>query len=281
MDAETFKAEQATAWSSVAPAWSKWWRVIDEAAQDLNELLVDRAGVEPGQRVLDVASGLGEPSLTAARRCGPGGSVTGVDLAPGMISFARERAGQAGLENVGFREGDAEDLPFGDASFDAAVCRWGIMLLGDPGAAVKSIHRCLRPGARFATSVWGPEERSPMLAIARRVVPRELDLPAPDPAAPGPFALQKPGQLLALFEGAGFGDCREETRLVKPVFADAEEYATYIHEMSSSLRSTLAKHPPEAAERVVAAIAAEAREFAGGDGRVELESEVICVSGCR
>ena len=92
MQAEDFKALQRAAWSAAATPWAKWWEVFERGAQSVNDRLVELACIAPGQRVLDIASGLGEPSFTAARRVGPNGLVLGVDFAPDMVARAAARA---------------------------------------------------------------------------------------------------------------------------------------------------------------------------------------------
>src|SRR5690242_4514993 len=92
LDPRRFKSEQREAWSDVAPGWRKQWRVFEANAQRLSDRLVELARVGPGSRVLDVATGIGEPALTAARRVGPKGRVVATDLAPGMIAIVAERA---------------------------------------------------------------------------------------------------------------------------------------------------------------------------------------------
>ena len=165
IDPNDFKATQRIAWGAAAAGWRKWWRVFEAAAQPLNERIVDLAGVKPGDKVLDVASGIGEPALTAAKRTGPTGRVLATDLAAPMLEVARERALALHLENVEFREMDAEKLDGAAASFDAATCRWAVMLVLDPVAVCRGVRRALKPGARFATSVWCEAPRVPFLAI--------------------------------------------------------------------------------------------------------------------
>src|SRR6266550_1043205 len=97
-DAVEFRAGQRQQWNSAATGWRKWSELIDGAASGISERLVELAGVEPGSRVLDVAAGYGEPSLTAARRAGPEGKVVATDISAEMLAYGRERAAAAGLE---------------------------------------------------------------------------------------------------------------------------------------------------------------------------------------
>jgi ubiquinone/menaquinone biosynthesis C-methylase UbiE len=120
-DPEHFKSAQRDVWSEVAEGWLRWWRIFEAGARPLSERMVELARVGAGTRVLDVATGIGEPALTAARR---GALVLGTDLAPRMVAIAVERARAAGLGNASFRELDAERLELPEASFDAALSRW-------------------------------------------------------------------------------------------------------------------------------------------------------------
>src|SRR5437867_10055207 len=102
IDAGEFRDAQRQQWNSAATGWRKWSELIDGAASGISERLVELAGIEPGSRVLDVAAGYGEPSLTAARRAGAEGSVVAADISAEMIAFGRERAAAAGLQNIDF-----------------------------------------------------------------------------------------------------------------------------------------------------------------------------------
>src|ERR1022692_3112178 len=126
VNAVEFRDGQRHQWNSAASGWRRWSELIDGAASGISERLVELAGVEPGSRVLDVAAGYGEPSLTAARAAGPEGAVLATDISAEMIAFGRERAAAAGLENIEFVQSDAASLDFPAASFDAALSRWGI-----------------------------------------------------------------------------------------------------------------------------------------------------------
>jgi ubiquinone/menaquinone biosynthesis C-methylase UbiE len=126
---------------------------VAERILESGELVVDRAGVEPGMEVLDVACGTGNATLPAARA---GGRVTGLDFAPGLLEIARERAADAMLE-IDFIEGDAQALPFGDASFDRVVSTFGHMFVPDHRRTADEMKRVLKPGGVIAVACWTPE----------------------------------------------------------------------------------------------------------------------------
>ena len=104
------KGQQKAAWDDSAEGWKRWWPTFERAAQMVNDRLVELAGVRAGNRVLDIATGSGEPALTAARAVGQSGRVVAVDMSPGMLAIARERIDAAGLTNVELVESDAESL---------------------------------------------------------------------------------------------------------------------------------------------------------------------------
>src|SRR5581483_849080 len=138
-DSENQKREQRRMWDESAAGWNKWWPSFERAAQPVNNRLVELAKIKPGHRVLDIATGTGEPAVTAARAVGASGRVVAVDQSPGMLALGRERAKSLGLGNIEFVESDAESMAFEDHAFDAAVCRWGLMFMPNLGAAVGKV----------------------------------------------------------------------------------------------------------------------------------------------
>src|SRR5690242_4627553 len=179
IDPGEFRAGQRQQWDSAATGWRKWSDLIDGAASGISERLVEMAGVEPGSRVLDVAAGYGEPSLTAARAAGPEGAVLATDISAEMIAFGRERAAATGVENIEFVQSDAASLDFPAASFDAALSRWGIIFEPDAEAAATRIRGFLKPGGGMAISSWGSPDRVPFLAIPMQTVMQHLKVPPP------------------------------------------------------------------------------------------------------
>jgi len=169
-DDSKIKGQQKAAWDDSAEGWKRWWPTFERAAQLVNDRLVELAGVRAGNRVLDIATGSGEPALTCARAVGPSGRVVAVDMSPGMLAIARERIDAAGLTNVDLVESDAESLRLDPHSFDAALCRWGLMFMPDLDGVVRAMHRALKPGGRVATAVWSQADKVPMCALARDAI---------------------------------------------------------------------------------------------------------------
>src|SRR4051794_37475494 len=168
IDAGEFRDKQREQWNTAAVGWNEWSTFMDEHAGPVSEKLVEMAGVKEGDRVLDVAAGYGEPSLTAARKVGPEGSVVATDISSEMLGFGRERAAANGIDNLEFMQSDAISLDFPSESFDAAVSRWGIIFEPDGEGAAARVRGLLKPGAKFAVSSWGAPERVPFLAIAMK-----------------------------------------------------------------------------------------------------------------
>src|SRR6185436_2547457 len=119
-DAVEFRAGQRRQWQKGAKGWRKWSDFIDAATAPVSTRMVELAQIGPGSRVLDVAAGYGEPSLTAAAVAGPEGKVVATDISAEMLQYGSERAAAAGLENITFVESAAASLDFPAESFDAA-----------------------------------------------------------------------------------------------------------------------------------------------------------------
>src|SRR6266480_1513686 len=200
IDAAEFRDKQRDQWNSAASGWQKWSDMIDKAADAVSERLVEMAGVKPGDRVLDVAAGYGEPSLTAARKTGAGGSIVATDISAEMLAFGRERAASEGVENIEFVQSDAASLDFPAESFDAAVSRWGIIFEPDGEGAAARVRGFLKPGSRMAISSWGAPERVPMIARPMLTALKVLGVPPPPPGTPGPLSRPTPDAIGGLLE---------------------------------------------------------------------------------
>lgn len=198
-------AEQSAAWAEQATAWDRWADRLERMAERFNQPLVEAAGARPGDRVLDLASGIGEPGLTLHKAIQPGGRLVLSDLVPTMLKGAVRRFRDRGLE-AGFAVQDAQRLAFADGSFDLVTCRFGIMFFPEPRVALAEAHRVLVAGGRAAFLVWGPLADNPMFQITRGAVEAVL---GPDLRQRDPFRHAEPEALKADFLSAGFKDYAE------------------------------------------------------------------------
>jgi enediyne biosynthesis protein CalE5 len=279
IDPVEFRAGQREGWNVVAEGWRKWSELIDSAASKISERLVELAGVEPGSRVLDVAAGYGEPSLSAAKAAGPEGTVVATDIAADMLAFGRERAEAAGLDNIEFVESEVMSLDFEPQSFDAALSRWGIIFEPDGEGAAARVRGFLRPGSRMAISSWGPPERTPFLGVPMRTAMERLDIPPPAPGTPGPLSRPTPEAVGGLLSGGGFEDIEVEEAEVRFRWDSPEEFTAFAREIAPPVKAMLDSQPQEAQEETAAAIADAIREQADADGSVTLSNQVLMASG--
>lgn len=200
--------------------------LFERYAGEVTGHLLRLGGVRPGNAVLDIGTGLGEPALRAARAVVPGGRVLGIDLSPAMIDAARRRA--AGIPEVEYAVADLEDcghLPTG--AFDVALSRWSLMFAVDHVAAFRAIARLLVPGGALAAAVWGPPESAPVVAFSYAVVSQRLQLPPPLPGTPNPFSMADPAGVAAELTAAGFVDVTVEQVVVPFRFTSAGEYVDF------------------------------------------------------
>lgn len=280
-DPAAYKAGQRRDWTEAAEGWRKWWRRVEVMAGPVGDRLIQLAAVRQGHRVLDVATGIGEPAVTAARLVGPAGRVVGTDISPGMLEVARQRAAELGLGNVEFHEMDAEALDLPESSFDAVLCRFGLMFLPDVDRTLVGIRRLLVPGDRFAASVWGPPDRVPMNSVTFGAVARVLELPAPAPGTPGLFSLADADALAGKLRAAGFAEVKTETLLVRAEFESLEEFILFLQEVAAPINNLLADESPERRAQVWGAVAEANEQFVGVDGRLQASGESILVAGRR
>jgi ubiquinone/menaquinone biosynthesis C-methylase UbiE len=276
-----YKEAQRQEWDSVAEGWHKWWPVLERGAQSVSDRLVELTQVRESQRVLDIATGIGEPAVTAARRVGASGRVTATDQSPGMLQIARERVEAAGLTNVDFAESDVDALAFSDAPFDAILCRWGLMFVPNLNETLTAIRGWLAPGGRFATAVWAEPQKVPMVSLAFGVIPKVLGSPPPPPppGAPSLFKLAPDGVLASAFGDAGFADVQTETVNVAFELSSPEDYSNFLKDIAPPIIALTANLSPAKQDEFWSALAEAAKRFANADGSLIMPNETILVSG--
>lgn len=228
-------------WNRVAGGWEKWDRFFDEQMAFLNHRLVADARLRAGMRVLDLGSGTGYPALLGAQTVGSSGSVIGLDLAEQMLAVAQRKATALGLANVTFRSGDTTSLPFEANSFDAVTSRFCLMFLPEISKAAAEIARVLKPGSWVAAAVWSSSDKNPSIGLSMEAIKKVVELPPPDPTAPGIFRLAKPGDLAGMLQQAGLADVTDQEFLAEWSYASAEEYYTSLMEIAAPVQNLMAK----------------------------------------
>jgi SAM-dependent methyltransferase len=282
-DPNSFKMAQREGWDSVARGWKDWWVSIEKGAQKLSQRLIELAEIKPGQRVLDVATGIGEPSITAAKVVGTSGHVLATDISRQMLAIAKERAAFLRLQDIiEFKESDAENLDLANSSFDAALCRWGLMLFPNLDTAIGKIYSSLVSGGRLAAAVWADATKVPIINLATRIIGSEVQMSVPPPGVPNPFSLADTNKLENSLARAGFRDIHVDRVIVTFEFESGEDYCRYCQAVSASARTTLSKVTEERKEDVWRKVAKEAaRNYGTANGLVKMDNESICIVGKR
>lgn len=265
-------------WNRVASGWEKWDDFFDRSMTFLNHRLVGDARLRPGQQVLDLGSGTGYPALLAAQVVDAQGTVVGIDLAEQMLAAAERKAKRLGLLNVRFQTGDVTTLPFDPGSFDAVTSRFCLMFLPEIPKAVEEILRVLKPGAWVAAAVWSAPDKNPYLKIPLDTIKQFIELPPPDPTAPGIFRLAKPGDLAGMFQQAGLADVQDQEIIGEVPFSGADEYVASLLDIAAPIQNLFAQLSEDQQRRAKTRIAETANQFRRGQ-QIALPIAVRMVAG--
>ena len=215
---------------SVAEVFSSTSESHDSAGglfTHFGSMLVERAQLKSGQRVLDVAAGTGASLIPAAGRVGPTGRVVGLDLAPGMVDRLRRLIHAGGIANAEALLGDAEEMPFADESFDAVLCGFGLFFLPDPQGGLAEFRRVLRPGGTLALSTFTREGSATMDGIWQRIG-AHVSVPPP---ADDERRFHDPAQLTSALERAGFTTVDVEPSPFELVLPDVDTWLSWLRSM--------------------------------------------------
>jgi enediyne biosynthesis protein CalE5 len=281
-NSDDFKTQQRQMWDNAAAGWQAWWETIERGAQKVSDKIVQLAEIKSGDRVLDIATGIGEPAVTAARKVIPNGKVVAIDISPQMLAIARTRAILLGLDSImEFRESDGEklDLPDQTSKFDAILSRWGLMFFPNLPAALVRIRQMLITNGRLSAAVWSTPSKVPLIDLAFASVRKQINATAPPPGTPGPFALADIETLKQLFSQAGFKDIKVETFQITFEFESPESYTKYIQQTATRIHEMLANQTAEVKKHVWNSITEAVWQYADSHGRVNLDNEVICIVG--
>ena len=212
-DPVAFKETTREQWQRSATAWYRWTPTLQRWLDPVTDTMLQFARIRPGNRVLDIAAGAGEPALSAASRVGPNGYVLATDISANILAFAEQVARERGLTNVETRVMDGEDLDLPDSSFDAVLSRLGLIYFPDRDRGLTEMHRVLRPGGRVVVAGFTSPEANRFFSIPISIIRRRAQLAPPIPGQPGPFSLGAPGVLEGALGRAHFENI--ETEIVR------------------------------------------------------------------
>jgi ubiquinone/menaquinone biosynthesis C-methylase UbiE len=280
-----FQSEQKKLWDVSAAGLEKWLHVTQAASQHVTDRMLELAGIKPGDNVLDIATGIGDPAIDAARIVQPTGRVLAVDLSQRRLATARRRAKEQGLENlIEFIESDIQIIEFPLSKFNAVLSKWGLMFFAHLDRLLSSIFDALLPDSGvFVAAVWSRPEKVPSMKIPSLVLDR-LEVP-PLPTAVNPFRLSDISVLSKLFIETGFQDVKTEAVPVVYRFDSAEDYFDFAYETSGTFKSRITNAASflskEKQDKIRNDIVDEARSFIDSTGRLSISNETLLIAGRR
>jgi len=279
-NADEIRASQREMWGKFSAGWEKWDDVVLSTVGEVGAAMIAALEIREDQQHLEVAAGTGEPGLTIAARA-PKGHVTLTDIAPEMLAAAQRRAVAQGLTNVSYQECGAEDLPFPDASFESVGCRFAFMFIPDIQKAVNELTRVLKPGGRVAASVWAGPEVNQWATVSSAAIATEVQMPPPDPDAPGMYRCAQPGAISSRFEAAGLRDVREWDVPTLQVAASPEQYWQMVQELTAPVVMALQRVDQAARDRITAKVIEGAKAYQSPDGSVRLPGTARVIVGTK
>ena len=277
--ADEIRNAQRETWAGLSASWEKWDAIIMDQLGPVGAAMIERLDIADDQQHLDIASGTGEPGLSIAKMS-PNGRVVLTDLAPEMLEIATRRASAQGMTNVETRVCSADDLPWGDATFDSVSVRFGYMFFPDVAKATAEFTRVLKPSGRLCSSVWVNPDENPWTTIAMQAIASEAVLAPPDPNGPNMYRCAAPGYVSALYEGAGLRDVAEWDVHIELVTQSPEQYWEMISEHVSLAAAALQQVDAPARERIRAQAIEKVSAFER-DGQVRVPGVARCIVGTK
>lgn len=273
-------ADIRTQWESAARGWARWETTIATWMEPATEAMLAMAGVDSGARVLDLASGAGSQTLRAAELVGAQGQVVASDIAETMLRYVQANARAAGRRNVTTLAGAAEDLDVGAESFDAAICRLGLMLLRDPTRALRAVRRALRQRGKIAVVVFTTPGANSFMARPMQTLLRHAGKNPPAPGQPGIFALGAPGLLERLLVDSGFANVEQRTMGLTLRMPSAAHALAMMQEAFGAYRAVVGDQPEAVQVSAWAEVAETLRTFETATGFVA-PAEVLVAAGMK
>lgn len=269
-------SQQAT-WDKFSDGWKKWDELVMSWLEPVGTEIINEAQLRVDSNVLDIASGTGEPAISAAIRCSQG-KVMMTDLSEKMLKVAKENSVRRGLLNLETRQCDAGALPFGDTTFDAVIARFGFMFFPDVLVAARELARVVKPGARVCTAVWGQPEKNSWATTIMGTIAKHVDLPTPAPGAPGLFRCAESGYMAGVFREAGLKNVTEKNISGKLFFESTDEYFTFMNEVAAPVVAGMAKADDVSRAKIKDAVKASAAKTIT-DGKICFDWSAIVIWG--
>jgi ubiquinone/menaquinone biosynthesis C-methylase UbiE len=276
---DQIRDQQRETWDKFSAGWKKWDTMVLDWIAPFGEAMLRGARLRDDSNVLDIASGTGEPGLTAAARV-PRGRVTLTDLAERMLAVTAEKAARMGLRNVETQVCDACVLPFPDASMDAVLCRFGFMFFPDVAGAAREFARVSKPGAKICAAVWSEPAKNPWATTIMGTIARHVEMPTPLPGAPGLFRCAPEGFMEKVFAEAGLRDIQSEEISREVVHESPERYWEFMNDVAAPVVAGLAKADATTQAAIQAEVLDLARAFLR-DGAVRMPSTATIIIGTR
>jgi SAM-dependent methyltransferase len=277
-DPNAHRAASLAGWEAAAPGWTRRQEAIRGLGMPVSRWMLDAVSPQPGERVLELAAGLGETGMLAAELVAPLGGVIISDQAEAMLDGARARAGELGLSNVEFQVLSAEwiDLPL--ASVEIVFCRWGYMLMADPSAALAETRRVLRPGGRLALAVWDAVEHNPWARLpSLELIERGL-VRVPVAGAPGPFALGDSDTVRRLLAGAGFAEIDVQALGVTQHHPSFEVFFETTLDVSRPFHDAVLSRPEAEIAEIREGLEARMQPYTESDGKLVIPGRTLVAS---
>jgi SAM-dependent methyltransferase len=263
---DEYREKSLQTWDKMSTGWHSWREYMWDATGPIREWLVSELDPKPGDTILDVAAGVGDTGFAAAAKIAPEGRLISTDFSSGMVDAARQRAEELGVTNAEFRQLDAEKMDLEDDSVDRVLSRWGYMLMADPAAALKETNRVLRPDGRLVFAVWASADKNLWAATPGMVLMERGAIPAPEPGAPGIFALADHDRIRELVTAAGFADPKIEEVQFTFEYEDLDLHWRATTELAGPLAAAIAQLPEGDQQAVREEVANRLEQFKKNGG---------------
>ena len=271
--------QQKKSWDKYSKGWKKWDAILTKSINPVSEKMIESLHVNGNEKVLDVASGTGEPGITLSKLLKQG-SINAIDLSEKMVAIANERAHELGCNNYKSEVAESSEIPFDDSHFDDILCRFGVMFFPDLKSSLQEFARVLKPGGTLVLAVWASPDKNPFVSVMSMPIVEKLSLPRPLPDAPGIFRFAKPGLLKEIVTDAGFKEVSELTVSGEIVYDSPEHYWELMSDVAGPVMEALKNAPAEVVDDVKKTVL---NKVAGNEsnGKFPLKWEAIIVKGVK